>query len=95
VLILIAKFNPEELSTSLNCAMRAMRETQKLNFDEYLFKDLKESKNTYYILSLLFEWETQTGKGIEFIDNGIKIYDIRKKDKIIDMLNDNKSNVIH
>ena len=75
---MIVKCNPEELSTSLNCAMR---ETQKLNFGEYLFKDLKESKNTYYILSLLFEWEIQTGKGIEFIDNGIKIYDIRIKNK--------------
>ena len=80
---MIVKLSPEELSTSLNCAMR---ETQKLNFGEYLFKDLKESKNTYYILSLLFEWEIKTGKGIEFIYNGIKIYDIRKKNKIIGML---------
>jgi hypothetical protein len=70
--------NPEELSTSLNCAMREIR---KLKFGEYLFKDLKESKDTYYILSLLFEWEIETGKGIEFIDNGIKIYDRVKRDK--------------
>ena len=89
---MIVRFNPEDLSTALNCAMR---ETQKLNFGEYLFKDLKESKNTYYILSLLFEWELQTGKGIEFIDNGLKIYDITKNNKITDMLDDNKSNVLH
>jgi hypothetical protein len=75
---MIVKFSQEELSTSLNCAMR---ETQRLNFGEYLFKDLKESKNTYYILSLLFEWEIKTSKGIGFICNGIKIYDIREKIK--------------
>ena len=83
---MIRNFNPEELSTSLNCAMR---ETQKLNFGEYLFKDLKESKDTYYILSLLFEWEIKIGKGIEFIDNGIKIYDIKKRNKMTDTLVDN------